>query len=352
MVSTHLQIFHGAGQPLTFEQRELEFNPGPGEVLVAIELATICGSDLHTLDGRRTEETPCVLGHEAVGSVVQLGPGRDLTIGDRVTWSIADSCGRCDPCVTDNLPQKCDRLFKYGHAPLDSGTGHNGCYASHIVLRAGTHIARIPDAVPNSVAAPANCALATMVNAVSQLPKIPRSVVVQGAGLLGLYGCALLEEAGVENIYCTEIDPSRKEWIQRFGGIPIDAAKAEREISNLHPSGIDAIFEVAGTRSVVPEGIRLLRNGGTYIFIGLVHPDSELSISGETIIKKCLTLRGIHNYAPHHLDTALEFLERQVSQRPFESLVAPAQPLEDLTAALALAKTQQWARVSIAANTS
>lgn len=351
MVSTHLQIFHGADQPLTFEQRELEFTPGPGEVLVAIELATICGSDLHTLDGRRTEETPCVLGHEAVGTVVKTGPGRDLTIGDRVTWSIANSCGQCNPCVRDNLPQKCEQLFKYGHAPLDSGTGHNGCYASHIVLRAGTHIARIPDTVPNSVAAPANCALATMVNAIDQLPKIPSSVVVQGAGLLGLYGCALLEEAGVENIYCTEIDPTRKEWIQRFGGTPIDASTAEQEISKRHPSGIDVIFEVAGARSVVPEGVRLLRNGGTYIFIGLVHPNSELSVTAETIIKKCLTLRGIHNYAPQHLDAAVDFLERQVDQKPFESLVAPATPLEDLSTAVALAKSQQWARVSVAAKT-
>lgn len=347
MVSTRLQVFHGTGKPLTFEHKELEFDPAPGEVLVAIDLATICGSDLHTIDGTRTETTPCVLGHEAIGRIVQLGSGRDLALGDRVTWSIADSCGRCTPCTTHDLPQKCRQLFKYGHAPLDDGTGHNGCYASHIVLRPGTHIARVPDKVPDHIAAPANCALATMVNAISQLPDTPRSVLIQGGGLLGLYGCALLQEAGVGQVYCTEIDGARRKLIERFGGIPVDAADAVQELSSRHPHGVDAVIEVAGVKTVVEEGVNLCRIGGSYIFVGLVHPDSALDITAETIIRKCLTLRGVHNYAPNHLDAALAFLERQVDQLPFETLVAPPERLEDLAVAIELAKTRRWARVSL-----
>ena len=70
--------------------------PGPGEVLVRIRLATICGSDLHTLAGRRAAPGPCILGHEAVGEVCAQGAGReDLRPGERVTWSLCDSCGRC-----------------------------------------------------------------------------------------------------------------------------------------------------------------------------------------------------------------------------------------------------------------
>lgn len=66
--------------------------------------------------------------------------------GDRITWTIADSCGHCLLCTAFGLPQKCDHLFKYGHAAVDDGTGLNGCYASHIVLwSSGTHIVRVPD---------------------------------------------------------------------------------------------------------------------------------------------------------------------------------------------------------------
>jgi putative phosphonate catabolism associated alcohol dehydrogenase len=346
-VSTRLQVFHGPGKPMDYEQRELEFDGRPGEVLVAIDLATICGSDLHTIAGTRTERTPSVLGHEAVGRVVQLGAGRDLAIGDRITWSVADSCGHCTPCTEHELPQKCEQLFKYGHAPLDDGSGHNGCYASHIVLRPGTHIVRVPASVPDRVAAPANCALATMVNAISQLRVTPRTVLIQGGGLLGLYGCALLREAGTEQVYCSEIDQRRMELIERFGGTPIDATRSAEEIARRHPRGVDATFEVAGVKDIVEEGVSALRIGGSYVFVGLVHPNSELTITAETIIRKCLTLHGVHNYAPRHLDTGLEFLARQVDHLPFEDLVAPPQRLEHLSKALEVARSRRWARASL-----
>ncbi|MEE2886070.1 MAG: alcohol dehydrogenase, partial [Planctomycetota bacterium] len=74
-------------------------------------------------------------------------------------------------------------------------------------------------------------------------------------------------------------------------------------------------------------------------------------ITAETIIRKCLTLRGVHNYAPDHLDAALAFLERQIHHLPFEALVAPPEHLENLAAAIELAKTHQWARVSLDTST-
>ncbi|MCB0064393.1 MAG: alcohol dehydrogenase catalytic domain-containing protein, partial [Caldilineaceae bacterium] len=139
--SAVVQIFDGADQPLRATRLPLPTTLQPGEVLVQIRLATICGSDLHTFMGHRQEAAPAILGHEAVGEIVAVGVGRaELQPGHRVTWTIADSCGHCRPCTTYGLPQKCDQLFKYGHAPLDNGSGLNGCYASHIVLRPGTHI--------------------------------------------------------------------------------------------------------------------------------------------------------------------------------------------------------------------
>lgn len=89
-------------------------------------------------------------------------------VGDRVTWSIADTCGTCPSCAQYALPQKCAQLFKYGHAAMSAGQGFNGTYATHIVLRGGTYMCRLPDALPSRHAAPANCALATVVGALSQ----------------------------------------------------------------------------------------------------------------------------------------------------------------------------------------
>ncbi|MGH9162376.1 MAG: zinc-binding dehydrogenase, partial [Vicinamibacteraceae bacterium] len=327
----------------------------PREVLVEMGLATVCGSDLHTTSGQRDTPVPCVLGHEAVGRVIRVGSGHaDLPLQARVSWSLVDSCGTCIACRQYGLPEKCRFLFKYGHAALSDGSGLNGCYATHVLLRSGTHIARVPDTIPDAVAAPANCALATMVNVVSQVPAPCNAVVVQGAGLLGLYGCALLRERGVAQVFCIDPSERRLEYVPLFGGTPIagDAARyttARQPILAAAPGGVDAVIEVAGVPSVVAEGVQLLRPGGFYALAGMVHPKSALQITGEAIIRKCLTIRGIHNYSPVHLDQALAFLARTLRKYPYESLVSPAVPLADLGHALQMAASQAYLRVAIEA---
>ena len=113
------------------------------------------------------------------------------------------------------------------------------------------------------------------------------------------------------------------------------------------PQGVDAVIEVAGVAALVPEGIRLLRPGGYYCLVGMVHPNSRLDLTGEQIIRKCLTIYGIHNYGPQHLDRAVQFLEQTGDKYPYASLVSAPVPLQHLTDGIKLAKTQQWSRVSV-----
>jgi putative phosphonate catabolism associated alcohol dehydrogenase len=343
MNTARVAIFKGPGQALEFTDLPLP-ECGVGELLVAISCATICGSDLHTIEGRRVEPTPCILGHEAVGRVVAVGAGRVAALIDqRVTWSLADSCGGCLPCRDWDLPQKCERLFKYGHASLTDGSGLNGCYASHILLRHGTSVVQLPAAVTDEVAAPANCALATMVNATEWLPTPCRVAVIQGAGMLGLYGCALLRAKGVERVVVVDTNPARLAFVAAFGGEPALGSAADA----VKPGESDAVIETAGTSAVVAEGVRLLRFGGFYGWVGMVHPATALGLTGETVIRRCLTIKGFHNYAPRHLAQAVEFLDRYNDAYPWASLVSPAWPLSELPAALDLAQTQRWPRVAI-----
>ena len=176
--------------------------------LFQVRLASICMSDVHTITGQRTEPTPrliryvdflfrfkidfdfSVLGHEAVVEVLaHRRPESDLVNGDRLTFSIADCCGKCEFCYS-GLNQKCTKLFKvtlsrirktmnhrcclfqYGHAKISDGSGFNGCYATHIILRRGTHVVKIPDIISDRCAAPINCALATTMCAMEFVPKI------------------------------------------------------------------------------------------------------------------------------------------------------------------------------------
>jgi putative phosphonate catabolism associated alcohol dehydrogenase len=341
MATAHYAIFNEPNEPFQLAEMPLPLC-GPGEVLVALSLATICGSDLHTTDGRRSEVAPAILGHEGVGRVIAVGAGRDRAlVGERVTWTLADSCGGCVPCREWQLPQKCEHLFKYGHAMLSDGSGLNGCYASHILLRRGTTVIPVPDSLPDEVVAPANCALATMVFATEWLPSPCQLAIVQGAGMLGLYGCALLRAKGVERVVVVDNNPARLKRVEQFGGVAV-LNSAETVVKS---GSADAVFEVAGTSAVVPEGIRLLRMGGYYAFVGMVHPNTALDVSGQVILRHCLTLRGFHNYAPRHLQSAVKLLEGKL--RSFPPLVSAPFPLEQIDAAFAEARLGKWPRVAI-----
>lgn len=332
-------IFDGAGKPFRIGAIPLPSPAGPGELVVELSLATICGSDLHTHAGTRREPTPCVLGHEGLGRVVAVGPGREHWLGRRVTWSSTDSCGRCPACTSWRLPQKCRRLFKYGHAPLADTSGLHGTYATHVVVRGGSHVVEVPVDVSDAAAAPANCSLATMANATEQLPDPCRVAVVQGAGLLGLHGCALLRAAGVDRVLVVDTDDRRLERVPDFGGEP---ARGDHVTAGV----ADVVIEAAGDPGVVPQGLRALRPGGHYLFVGMVHPRSGLDLTGEAVIRGCLSVRGFHNYAPRHLDAAIAFLRR--SALPWDSLVSAPLPLAALGEAFSLAAERRWQRVAIA----
>ena len=342
------QVFDGPDRPLRVASLPLPQTLEPGQVLARIRLATICTSDLHTLDGTRHRPVPAILGHEAVGEVAAVGAGReDLEIGDRITWSVADSCGHCTACVAYGLPQKCESLFMYGHASIHDAPGLNGCYATHIVLRRGTHVVKAPAGIPDSGVAPVNCALATMVNVVSQLPDWVRSVVVQGAGMLGLYGCALLRARGIDHVFCVDVNPQRVAMAARFGVTAVNAQSRGSDALEAAAGGVDAVIEVTGNVAALREGVRLLRPGGCYVLAGSVHPHSALEITGEEIIRKCLTIVGVHNYAPQHLDEAVRFLDETWGRYPYEALVSRPFTLAELPAALHVARRGNWHRVSV-----
>jgi putative phosphonate catabolism associated alcohol dehydrogenase len=334
-------IFDGPGKP----HRRVTSMKAPklaeGEFLVRLTLATICGSDLHTYEGRRSAPTPCVLGHEGVGEIVACGSFGDVRfIRQRITWTLTDICGSCPACDEWDLPQKCDSLFKYGHASLDDGAGYNGCFASHIVLKPGTRKVFLPNDLPDHLVAPANCALSTMVAALEKIPAEAKRVVIQGAGLLGIYGCALLRDRGVENVFVSDPVASRLALTEKFGGRKL----ADCPNPN---SSFDAVIEVAGVPEVIEEGLRLLRPGGTYVLAGMVHEDTSLQLKGVDLVRGCLTLVGVHNYAARHLEEGINFLSRTKADFPWDQLVSPPVPLSKIDEAFVASQSREWPRVSV-----
>lgn len=360
--SVSTALFHGAGQPFELCEQQIT-TPNADEILVRVSLATICGSDLHTFTGRRAAPVPCVLGHEAVGRIVAPTEARDaygdpLCEGDRVTWSIMAACGTCEYCNRRNLPQKCEKLFKYGHARSESPYLLNGGFAEEICLRSGTAIYRIPDAVSDIEAAPLNCALATVLSGLAPLDLTGKSsAVVQGAGMLGIYAACCLRERGFEIVACVDRVAERLRIAKTFGAThtfnlsedsAVEVGTALHGLTGGH--GVDLAVEVSGSEAALVNSLDWLGNGGSCLTLGYVFPHANVTVDAHKIVTKCLAVRGNHNYHPSALGDALRFVEETRERYPFEDLVGAVYPLEEINAAFARAMQGDLIRVGISPN--
>ncbi|WP_293304910.1 alcohol dehydrogenase catalytic domain-containing protein, partial [Pedobacter sp. UBA5917] len=214
MDKARLVAFNGHGQPMEVLEKEIPALNN-GEILIKNLYTTLCGSDLHTYCGLRQEKVPTVLGHEIVGEILAFSEthnrkdylGNELNIGDRVTWSIFSS----DPDSTMakvGMPQKGENLFKYGHAQITADDALHGGLSTHCVLKAGTAVLKISKAIPLSVAAIINCAVATVAGAIRLAGEIKeKKVLITGSGLLGMVCAAMCKDAGAAYIHAADINP-------------------------------------------------------------------------------------------------------------------------------------------------
>jgi putative phosphonate catabolism associated alcohol dehydrogenase len=322
-----------------------------GEVLVAVELATICGSDLHTIAGDRPTPVPTVLGHEAVGSIVATGgaahghDGRALGPGDRVTWTIGTACGECRRCRR-GFPQKCLSVRKYGHEAIDDHWRLNGGLATHCHLVAGTGLVRVPQRLPATAAAPANCATATVVCAARRVGlSADDSVVVLGCGMLGLTAVAYARDRGVPHIVACDVLGSRLEMALRFGAT---AACCPNEIASAAGQyGADVVFELSGDGAAVRVAFDIIDVGGRIALVGSVSPGPEIGFEPSGYVKNLTTVVGSHNYRLDDLAEAVDFLVRTDSQELLAGLVPPPYRLHDIDVAMAAARSGAAPRIAV-----
>ncbi|TGB41103.1 zinc-binding dehydrogenase [Mycolicibacterium peregrinum] len=294
---------------------------GAGEVLVRVRLATVCGSDLHTVTGRRPAACPSVLGHEAVGDVVAAGPGADIQVGQRVIWSVTVACGECPRCRS-GLSAKCLSVRKVGHEPFDGDWALSGSYAAHVVLPRGTTIAVVPDALSDAVAAPAACATATVMATLEAAGELGGlRVLIGGAGMLGLTAVAACADAGAD-VQVVDRNADRLALATQFGGRASDGGP------------VDVAIDYTGSSAAVADALARLDIGGTLVLAGSVTPGPPLAVDPETVVRQWLTITGVHNYEPRHLHRAVDFLDRTRERHPWDALVVAPVPLKQIASAL------------------
>ncbi len=291
---------------------------GEGEVHVAIELGGICGTDSHIAAGHMSVPHPLVLGHEAVGRVSRTGGtvtdafGDELREGDRIAWASSIPCGRCAACALDGEYSLCESRLVYGiNQSVDGAHSLSGGWADLIVLRPGSTIVKVPEAVTPEEVIALGCAGPTMVHGLLRIarPRAGDTVVVQGSGPVGLAAAVYARLTGAARIILLGGPAERLSLAEEMGlcDVAIDVEKTtpeeRRELALAQTPGArgaDVVVEAAGVPSAVAEGIDLARRGGTYLVVGQYTDHGPTMINPHLITKKQLRVLGSWAFSGSH----------------------------------------------------
>jgi threonine dehydrogenase-like Zn-dependent dehydrogenase len=308
--------------------------PEPGAIIARVTMAGICGSDLHSWRGE-TFNAGITAGHEMIGRVEQLGPGvstdslgQPLREGDRIVYCYFYPCRRCPVCLRGQFwacPNEIQRR------PPDEKPHFTGAYADYYYLRPNHTVYRAPEGVSDEELTPVNCALSQVVFALQQSGlSLGDTFVSQGAGGLGLSALAVAREMGARTLIAIDGVPGRLELAKQFGAdYVIDLREydtPEARINRVRDLtgglGADVVADFVGVARVVPEGIAMTRNGGTYLEVGNISPEDETPFRPRTLTFGRKRILGILHYDPGTIATALDFLVRNREQYPFRSIIS------------------------------
>lgn len=254
-----------------------------------------------------------------------------------------------------DLPQKSHGVDKYGHMAVTTEPHHHGGFGEYCYVLPQSWILKLPAELTDEEATPINCGVATMI-CVTERAEIGMgdAVVIQGLGLLGLYGAAIAKARGARLVIGLDTVAARREMSTRFG---VDhafdpSAMSEKDLIKsvrrlCLPEGADVVIEVCGYPEVIPSGIEYLRTGGRYVMAGVVNPDANVTIDVNRILRKLLTLRGVHNYHPRNLIEALDFVHANRKRFPFHDLVDGKYPLDQVGKAMQDAAERRVLRAAI-----
>lgn len=341
---------YARSRPLRLAEIDLA-DPGPGEVLVRIEAAGVCHSDLSVVDGNRPRPLPMVLGHESAGIVEAVGPGvEDLSVGQRVVSAFLPRCGHCEGCRTDGkLPcisgteaNTAGTLLSGERRLSEAGTALNhhlgvSAFASHAVIDRRSLVA-VGDDVPPEVAAVLGCAVLTgggaLLNAAR--PEPGQDILVLGLGGVGM--AALLvaiawnrREAGTGRVIAVDTNAEKCARALHLGA---DTALIPEQLSQ-EATSAHVVIEAAGHPMAFESAFGATAPGGTLVTVGLPAPGATSRIEPLALTAGARTIIGSYmgSAVPEREIPYYEQLWRD-GQLPVGELVSGHRKLEEINEAM------------------
>lgn len=336
-------------------------DPDPNALLTEVVRANVCGSEIHIWRGGHPHVNDGPLGHEALCRVVERGEnvgtdyaGRPVEEGDLVVPAYFATCHSCPRCGGGEF-RLCENAYEHWSQSADVHPHFHGTFATHYYVYPDQFFFTVPEDVSEVAAASANCALSQVLGGLDAVDAgLGDTVVVQGAGGLGLNAVAVANERGAETVVIDGVE-GRLELADRFGADhTVDLRThdtVERRVDRVRDltdgRGADVAVEVAGVPEAFTEGVELLRPGGRYLEMGNVIPGHETEFDPGAMTRKSIDVRSVMRYDPWDLRTALEFLRDVGDDYPFDAMFDADYPLDDVTEAIRVSDERDATRASI-----
>ncbi len=323
----------------------------PNGILVKVEMAGICGSDVHQWHGKTTMKPPLpnIPGHETIGRIVKLGEGRThdatgepLKVGDRIIWAHVE-CGECYWCKIARQPTLCVKRIYYGLQGADKYPHLLGGFAEYEYVIPKAEVVKVPDELIEEEIIGVGCAFRTAVAAYERLGGIAVQdiVLIQGAGPIGLYSTLLAVEGGAKKVIVVGAPQKRLELAKRWGAnhtinideVPDPLKRKDIILKLTNGRGPDVIVEASGVVEAFKEGLDIIRKGGRYLIIGQT-TEITVQIQPSLIVSKGLDIIGSMGATIPHYYKALQFVKTKREKYPFGVIVTNKYSLEQATEAL------------------
>ncbi|GAA2548985.1 alcohol dehydrogenase catalytic domain-containing protein [Mycolicibacterium diernhoferi] len=325
---------YAASRPLSVTELELD-DPGAGELLVRIEAAGLCHSDLSVVDGNRVRPIPMLLGHEAAGVVEKVGGASDLAPGQRVVMTFLPRCGECSACATDGLAPCIPGSAANGAGTLLTGAvrlgggvlhhlGVSG-FATHAVVDRRSVVPVDAD-VPPVVASLLGCAVLTGGGAVLNAgePKPGQTMAIVGMGGVGM--AAMLTALAHDGVRVIAVDrlPDKLALARELGA-------HETFTPEQADFTAQVVIEAVGHAGALETAIGLTAPGGRTITVGLPPPDARISLSPLSLVAEGRTLIGSYLGSAVPARDIPRFVEMwRAGRLPVEKLVSSTIALDEI----------------------
>lgn len=338
---------------------------GPGGVLLRTLGSEVCGTDTHLWKGQLAGVPyPIIPEHVSVGRIAALGPGepppdvdgRPLHPGQVTTFlDVYGTCGRCWYCTVAHATTRCPHRKVYG-VTLSAAEGLYGGWAEYVHLKAGVHVIPLPESLDWRAFLAGGCGMPTALHAVA-LGDIDfgDTVVVQGAGPVGLSATALAQLRGTGRVVVIGGPQVRLSAATRFGADDVidvtgtaPEQRRERVLEVTDGRGADVTIEATGIPAAVGEGMHLTRDAGRYVVVGQYTDAGGTAFNPHLDLnRKHLEVRGCRGSDVGHMHRAVRVMDRYRGQFPWADLITREYPLAEAQKALEAVLRQEVVKALI-----